>query len=318
MPPKSAELNTLVRELLESGEVDLVIGYTSAPGSLYARPAFLRDPGNAKIMVFDRTCENNLAVYLREYAEERVAVVVKGCDERSVIGLIQEKQVDRDRLVLIGAPCPGVIDPGRVSRASGCAEAVLTDIGKDHVRVTCPEAKQLSLAFSEVIYTGCESCSVHNPRTADYMIAEPVPQDDVTGISPEMEEVAAMSREDRWGFFEREMAKCISCRACRDLCPACYCSECFVDSSQPRLSAKSADLSDVMFFHLTRLMHLAGRCTGCGACVRGCPVGVKLHLYNDLLRRESAEVFGFEAGMDPDAEPPLSTFRADDSDDFIM
>jgi ferredoxin len=72
-----------------------------------------------------------------------------------------------------------------------------------------------------------------------------------------------------------------------------------------------------MFFHLTRLLHLAGRCTGCGACVRGCPAEVNLRLYNDKLRREAKDVFDFQAGMDPEAKPPLACFRPDDKNDFI-
>jgi len=62
---------------------------------------------DAAKLIFDRTCENNLANYLHKLKGKRVGIVVKGCDERSVVGLIQENQVSRDELVIIGAPCDG-------------------------------------------------------------------------------------------------------------------------------------------------------------------------------------------------------------------
>jgi ferredoxin len=82
--------------------------------------------------------------------------------------------------------------------------------------------------------------------------------------------------------------------------------------------SKTDDSADIMFYHMTRLIHLAGRCTGCGACVRGCPMNVDLQLYNDKLRKAARERFGFDAGMDPGAEPPLSCYRAEDEDNFVM
>jgi ferredoxin len=135
--------------------------------------------------------------------------------------------------------------------------------------------------------------------------------------SAAVEEAAAPAAE-RWRVFEKEMNKCSLCFACRNLCPACYCASCFTESSQPKWMSKTADEGDVMFFHLARLMHLTGRCTGCGACERGCPMKVNLRLYNDRLRKDVKEVFDFEAGADPQAKPPLTCYQMGDKNDFIM
>jgi ferredoxin len=65
-------------------------------------------------------------------------------------------------------------------------------------------------------------------------------------------------------------------------------------------------------YHTTRAFHMAGRCVGCGECERVCPAGIPIQT---LMRRMAEEVdglFGYRAGMDPDAEPVLATYRDDD------
>ncbi|MCX6375059.1 MAG: 4Fe-4S dicluster domain-containing protein, partial [Armatimonadetes bacterium] len=62
------------------------------------------------------------------------------------------------------------------------------------------------------------------------------------------------------------------------------------------------------FFHMTRAMHTAGRCIGCGECERACPMGIPLSLLNDSLDADVEEMFDYEAGEDPEALPALGSF----------
>ncbi len=289
MQGKPVELKAIARRLIEEKRVEVVIGYAAGPEPLTTVPVFARTPEECEVLIFNRTCEYNLANYLHKFKNKKVGIVAKGCDERSIIGLIQEKQVSRENLVIIGAPCSGILDP-----------------------------KQVREHGQDVLYAACEICPVRNPRFADYVISEPVDQPAVPEFSAEMEKLSAGPAAERWKVFEKEMGKCILCFACRSLCPACYCTSCFTESSQPKWMSKTADEGDVMFFHLSRLMHLAGRCTGCGACERGCPMKVHLRLYNDRLRKDVKEVFNFEAGADPQAKAPFTCYQMSDKNDFIM
>jgi Na+-translocating ferredoxin:NAD+ oxidoreductase RnfC subunit len=90
-----------------------------------------------------------------------------------------------------------------------------------------------------------------------------------------------------------------------------------VDQTQPAWFAKSDDLADVMAFHIVRLYHIAGRCLECGACARACPMDIDLRTLGRKLEKDVRELYGYEAGMDPESTPPLATFRPDDRANFI-
>lgn len=69
---------------------------------------------------------------------------------------------------------------------------------------------------------------------------------------------------------------------------------------------------------MIRTFHLAARCVGCGACSRACPQGVDLRQFLDKLRLDALDLYDYTAGQDPDAKPPLTTYREDDYNDFVM
>ena len=71
-------------------------------------------------------------------------------------------------------------------------------------------------------------------------------------------------------------------------------------------------------FHLIRMMHLAGRCVGCGACERACPMDIRLHLLTRKIERIAEEMFGYVAGLSVDEPDLLTTFSQDDPGDFIL
>ena len=126
-----------------------------------------------------------------------------------------------------------------------------------------------------------------------------------------------MSREERWKYWMEEMSKCIKCYACRAACPLCYCSWCIVEVNCPQwVQPWSAPLTN-MEWQINRVMHMAGRCIGCGACKQACPVGIPLHLMTQSMMEDIQGEFGVAPGAINPAGNVLSTFKAEDKENFI-
>ena len=126
-----------------------------------------------------------------------------------------------------------------------------------------------------------------------------------------------MSREERWKYWMEEMSKCIKCYACRAACPLCYCSRCIVEVNCPQwVQPWSAPLTN-MEWQINRVMHMAGRCIGCGACKQACPVGIPLHLMTQSMMEDIQGEFGVAPGAINPAGNVLSTFKAEDKENFI-
>ena len=143
----------------------------------------------------------------------------------------------------------------------------------------------------------------------------------IAAAEKEYEPVTAFENlpaEERWAYFEKEMAKCIRCTACRNVCPSCYCRICFADQSQPRWVDIGADASDTQLFQLMRMYHMVGRCVDCGSCTAVCPMGVDLRKFLKKLDKDAFDMFGHRAGVSLEEPAPLGTYKETDKEDFIF
>ena len=126
-----------------------------------------------------------------------------------------------------------------------------------------------------------------------------------------------MTREERWNFWMAEMNKCVKCYACRAACPLCYCTRCVVEVNCPQwVQSWSAPLTN-MEWQINRVMHMAGRCVGCGACKRACPVGIPIHLLTQSMMEDLHNEFGVVPGTPNEAGNVLSTYKVEDKENFI-
>jgi Na+-translocating ferredoxin:NAD+ oxidoreductase RnfC subunit len=78
------------------------------------------------------------------------------------------------------------------------------------------------------------------------------------------------------------------------------------------------NLSENTAFHVMRAFHMAGRCVECGTCANACPLNIPLLDLYQKVGKDAQELFGYTAGLDPEAQPLLSTFSVDDPDDGIL
>lgn len=132
-----------------------------------------------------------------------------------------------------------------------------------------------------------------------------------------IEDLKKKTREERWSYWMNEMSKCVKCYACRAACPLCYCTRCIVEVNCPQwIQPWSTSLSN-MEWQINRVMHMAGRCTGCGACKEACPVGIPLHLMTQSMMEDIRNEFGIAPGSINRIGNVLSTFKAEDKENFI-
>jgi ferredoxin len=132
-----------------------------------------------------------------------------------------------------------------------------------------------------------------------------------------MAQLTAMSRAERWAFWQQELSRCVKCYACRNSCPMCYCEHCTMDCNRPQWVPVASHALGNLQYHTVRAMHLAGRCVECGECGRACPVGIPVHLLTFFAEESTAKQFGQRAGHSAKLDYALSTFRPDDKETFI-
>jgi ferredoxin len=311
----SKQIREAVKKLFEEDRVELVIGFEEGSLPLRATPCFVRRGEDAERLVWNSFCENNLATYLPK-KKGRIGIVAKGCDTRSIVGFLKEKQIERENLIIIGVPCEGMIDRKTVEERLGEREILGVEEGPSEIVVKGTGYEE-KMRKGDILPASCKACTHTNPVLYDVLIGETLEEREVADPFEPIREFEGRTAEERWAYFSAEAEKCIRCYACRNACPICYCETCYVDSSEPQWFGKSIESTDTQIFHIVRAFHTTGRCVDCGACIRACPMDVDLRFLNKKIEKDILELFSFEAGEDPDQPPPLTTYKQDDPEEFI-
>jgi ferredoxin len=316
MTELKAKLRAEIEKLLKEQSIDVFIAFKQADSPLRPQPAFFRPGDSLDKLEYNGLCQNNLANYLPRYsAETRIGMVVRGCESRSVNALLVEKQHLRENLTLIGIPCQGIVDLRKLIERTG-EEITAYSENQDAITIHFQDTEH-TFKKDDVLHDSCLRCLHPNPVNVDILIGEPLPEGDPNLVREKVAAFQALSRDERYNWFRQEAERCIRCYACREACPMCYCTECFVDHNQPRWTESSVSPAGTHAWHIIRAFHQAGRCTSCGACERACPMDIKMTYLTDKLNEDILEIYQFETGMDAETQPPFAAFNMDDKKRFV-
>ena len=200
-------------------------------------------------------------------------------------------------------------------------------LGKPAIIASIPVLRTLNLMISEyqlvdgnlhviAITPEGEISELDTLKKITFLISKYSPD-----ISPEekeiVEKIEKMTPAERWKFWQSEIAKCTKCYACRAACPMCYCPRCTVDGNQPQWVSVPTHQLGNMEWHVMRAMHLAGRCSNCGACYRACPVNIPLNLLTQKILYDIKNNFPSSKEHTEEDGYQLSIFKPNDKENFI-
>ncbi len=266
------------KKLLEDGVVDYVIGWEGTRFPNKTKPAFISKPEDADKLVWNEYCVNGLAKYTLDdkYPDKKIGIMVRGCDSRAVVRLINDNQVERDNLYLIGIPCDG---------------------------------KENKI---------CETCSHKNPVIYDELLGDLVNEEMSKDRFGEVIEFEKLSPDEKYNYWAIQYDKCIHCYACRNVCPACNCRECYADQAVEGWQGKQNNREQNQIYGLTRAYHVGDRCIECGECERACPMGLPIMRQTRKMLKDINELFGeYECGLAEERTPILGEYELNDADDFM-
>ena len=300
--------------LLRDGTVTRVLAWKRGELGYDGTPAVFTSEDQLSELVYNGFCGANMSKYTVKlsHGEGKTAVFLKPCDTYSFNQLLCEHRIIRDNVYVVGIPCDGMLDEGKMKHL--VPELLGAEEDGETVHLTTYD-DVLTTPRTELLLERCENCKSRRHVVYDELLGEDGEVLDSHRFD-EVERLEAMTPDERYAFWQGELSRCIRCNACRNVCPACTCEKCVFDNPESGVENKAAANSfEEKLFHVIRAFHVAGRCTDCGECSRVCPQNIPLHLLNRKFISDINRLYGdYQAGETDNGRSPLVNFNKGDGE----
>ncbi|MCL4376761.1 MAG: 4Fe-4S dicluster domain-containing protein [Actinobacteria bacterium] len=295
-------------------ELDLIIGYAPGSDQLKVSPVFIEAADDTEKMIFNKFCINNLATYsyfLSNQIKGKFGIILKPCDIKSIIQLISEGLLVRDRINIIAVGCSGIIDYKKIAKEIPGAKITYAGIENGNLIINTSD-KTFELKPENFYADKCYTCKIYDkPIIYDEFIENDKKPDIL--LREEYEDIdnfEKLNSNEINNYWDIQFSRCIRCYACRNICPLEICKDkCISQLDEPHWQSQKINSTEGKFFQLIRVMHLAGRCTECGECERVCPMNIPVLKLMKKVNKEINRLFNFKPGISIDDKPPLLTFK---------
>lgn len=321
------------------------------------------DSANALAPIMPVNAAKAVSDYSRlKASEEKIVVVLRPCELRAVIELVKLNQVNLENLFLVGIDCPGTFsvqaylntdnsekddlnakalvnvfdkledDPNLRSACSACEHFSADDIANVDLSIGLygmEKNKKLLLDIrSEQAHSILSplGLKLDGPdidsriKTRESAVAKLLKKR-LTIL--EKVENETLDRLHGLKNFMTEFAACLNCHNCMEVCPICYCKECFFDSptfdlesdKYIRIAKRKGAMrlpANMFLFHVTRFNHMVLSCIACGMCEQGCPVNIPLLSIYKMVGKRAQDVFDYVPGRSISEDIPILTFKEEE------
>jgi formate dehydrogenase subunit beta len=284
----------------------------------------------------------------RGVLDSRIAAIVRPCEARATIELAKLGQVDLDNITIITMDCPGVMPLSDYLENEDEGDKVFEDASQswnsEPMRPVCQICDKFSSFGGEDLHVGTMGIKSGNvlliPRS---LKGEDVlnkiglsPGNDISDWEASVSKLTGDRKQKRNQSNERlrsdiegidklvqAFSTCINCHNCMRVCPICYCRQCHFDSDKMKFSFNDyltrAEArgglripTDMLLFHIGRMLHMSLSCVSCGMCEDACPMAIPVSQIFTLVGDKNQEAFDYVPGRNIDEPLPLTTFEEEE------
>ena len=284
----------------------------------------------------------------RGKGKNRIAVITRPCEARATIELAKLEQVDLENITIITMDCPGVMPLSDYFEDQGKGDNVFEDASQNwnsqHMRLVCQICDKFSSVGGEDLHIGTMGIKgdsilliPRSPKGEDILNKMGLSlEEDISaweaGVNKLIEERKKKRNESNEGLRSdikgidrllQAFSTCINCHNCMRVCPICYCRQCHFDSDKMKFSfddyitrAEARDglriPTDMLLFHIGRMLHMSLSCVSCGMCEDACPMAIPVSQIFTLVGDKNQEAFDYVPGRNIDEPLPLTTFEEEE------